>query len=80
MLLGAGGGNDLRTSQASVLLLPSSDIEDHKYAASIEKASYFEVIQGYPDEMFKPDDLVKRSEFGKDDRCNAWSRGNGRVV
>ncbi len=41
------------------------DIEDHKYASSIEKLATLEVIEGYPDGTFKPDDLVKRSEFAK---------------
>ena len=41
------------------------DIEDHKYASSIEKLATLEVIQGYPDGTFKPDDRVKRSEFAK---------------
>ncbi|MGB4433438.1 MAG: S-layer homology domain-containing protein, partial [Bacillota bacterium] len=41
------------------------DIEDHEYASSIEKLATLEVIQGYPDGTFKPDDLVKRSEFAK---------------
>ncbi|HHY69749.1 MAG TPA: S-layer homology domain-containing protein, partial [Firmicutes bacterium] len=41
------------------------DIEDHEYASSIEKLATLEVIQGYPDGTFKPDDRVKRSEFAK---------------
>ncbi len=41
------------------------DAEDHAYADAISGLRFERVISGYPDETFRPDELINRAEFSK---------------
>lgn len=52
-------------------LLPSlgfahfSDIQDHRYATAIDALAKHQIVQGYPGNLFKPDQSITRAELLK---------------
>jgi len=49
----------------NVQIYAFSDIKDATMNASVDTLSKFKIINGYPDDTFKPDDNITRAEFSK---------------